>query len=81
MLEGLAFQFDLGKLSEVLVWGLMIAVLLVRPTGLFGRTTARELTWSFPQQLAHHTTSGCPMTTGDLLGSGTLSGPKPDEAA
>jgi branched-chain amino acid transport system permease protein len=43
VLEGLAFQFDLGKLSEVLVWGLMIAVLLVRPTGLFGRTTAREL--------------------------------------
>jgi len=43
VLEALAFQFDLGKFSEVLVWGLMIAVLLVRPTGLFGRATAREL--------------------------------------
>ncbi len=40
------------------------------------RTNARELYYSFPQQLAHHTTSGCPMTTGDLLGSGTISGPQ-----
>ena len=43
MLEALAFQFDLGKLSEVLVWALMIAVLLVRPTGLLGRALAREV--------------------------------------
>ena len=28
------------------------------------------------QQLAHHSTSGCPMTAGDLLGSGTISGPE-----
>jgi fumarylacetoacetase len=45
-----------------------------RPT-VISRTNARELTYSFPQQLAHHTTSGCPMETGDLLGSGTISGP------
>jgi fumarylacetoacetase len=31
--------------------------------------------YSSAQQLAHHTTSGCPMNTGDLLGSGTISGP------
>ena len=43
VLEALAFQFDLGKLSEVLVWALMIAVLLVRPTGLLGRALAREV--------------------------------------
>ncbi len=42
------------------------------------RTNARELYYSAAQQLAHHTTSGCPMRTGDLLGSGTISGPKPD---
>jgi fumarylacetoacetase len=34
--------------------------------------------YSAAQQLAHHTTSGCPMNTGDLLGSGTISGPTPD---
>lgn len=54
----------------------------LRPNGsaetTISRTSARELTWSFPQQLAHHTSSGCPMETGDLLGSGTISGPRPD---
>jgi fumarylacetoacetase len=45
---------------------------------VISRTNARELTYSFPQQLAHHTTSGCPMQTGDLLGSGTISGPTQD---
>jgi fumarylacetoacetase len=39
------------------------------------RTNARELYYSAAQQLAHHSTCGCPMRTGDLLGSGTISGP------
>lgn len=30
------------------------------------------------QQLAHHTISGCNMQTGDLMGSGTISGATPD---
>ncbi len=38
------------------------------------RTNYREMYYSVPQQLAHHTTSGCPMNPGDLLGSGTISG-------
>jgi fumarylacetoacetase len=38
------------------------------------RTNAGELYYSAAQQLCHHTTSGCPMTVGDLLGSGTISG-------
>lgn len=33
-----------------------------------------ELTWSFAQMLAHHTSTGCPMNSGDLIGSGTISG-------
>ncbi len=33
------------------------------------------LYWSAKQMVAHHTVSGCPMRTGDLLGSGTISGP------
>ncbi|KAK7898029.1 hypothetical protein LTR67_004661 [Exophiala xenobiotica] len=32
------------------------------------------LVWSFPQMLAHHTITGCPIRAGDLLGSGTISG-------
>ncbi|MEL7098488.1 MAG: fumarylacetoacetase [Pseudomonadota bacterium] len=39
------------------------------------RTNYNEMYYSAPQQLAHHTTSGCPMRVGDLLGSGTISGP------
>ncbi|MEY1556684.1 fumarylacetoacetase [Yoonia sp. R2331] len=38
------------------------------------RTNYKEMYYSAAQQLAHHTTSGCPMRTGDLLGSGTISG-------
>ncbi|MFP4327605.1 MAG: fumarylacetoacetase [Paracoccaceae bacterium] len=38
------------------------------------RTNYREMYYSSAQQLAHHTTSGCPMNVGDLLGSGTISG-------
>ena len=40
------------------------------------RTNYREMYYSSAQQLAHHTTCGCPMTPGDLLGSGTVSGPE-----
>ncbi|MBS0124006.1 fumarylacetoacetase [Thetidibacter halocola] len=45
---------------------------------VIARTNASELYWSAAQQLAHHTTSGCPMRVGDLLGSGTVSGAAPD---
>ncbi|KAG0652764.1 Fumarylacetoacetase [Hyphodiscus hymeniophilus] len=38
------------------------------------KTTSRNLVWSFPQMLTHHTVTGCPMHVGDLLGSGTISG-------
>ncbi|MFN3936294.1 MAG: fumarylacetoacetase [Gemmobacter sp.] len=43
---------------------------------VIARTNMRELYYSAAQQLAHHTTSGCPMNVGDLLGSGTISGPR-----
>ena len=45
---------------------------------VIARTNYREMYYSAAQQLAHHTTSGCPMNTGDLLGSGTISGPEKD---
>ena len=38
------------------------------------RTTAKNLLFSFPQMLAHHTVGGCPFNPGDLMGSGTISG-------
>ena len=54
----------------------------LKPTGgseiIISRTNYREMYYSAPQQLAHHTTSGCAMNVGDLLGSGTISGPDRD---
>jgi fumarylacetoacetase len=38
----------------------------------------RHLYWSIAQQIAHHTSGGCNLRTGDLLASGTISGPTPD---
>lgn len=45
---------------------------------IIARTNYAEMYYSAAQQLAHHTTSGCPMNCGDLLGSGTISGPTKD---
>jgi fumarylacetoacetase len=42
------------------------------------RTNFRSLYWSIAQQLAHHTVNGCNLQTGDLLASGTISGPTED---
>ena len=41
---------------------------------VLSRTNLKELYYSAAQQLAHHTSSGCPMRVVDLLGSGTISG-------
>ena len=34
--------------------------------------------WTMQQQLAHHTVNGCNINAGDMLASGTISGPTPD---
>ena len=35
--------------------------------------------WTMEQQLAHHTVNGCNVNVGDMMGSGTISGPDPSE--
>ncbi len=40
------------------------------------KTNFSYMYWSAAQQLAHHTSSGCAMSVGDVLGSGTISGPE-----
>jgi fumarylacetoacetase len=44
------------------------------------RGNARDAYWTAAQMIAHHTSNGCNLRPGDLLGSGTLSGPTPDSA-
>lgn len=42
-------------------------------------TNYNQMYYSAAQQLAHHASSGCAMSAGDLLGSGTISGPEKSE--
>ena len=42
------------------------------------KSSLTNLTWSFAQMLVHHTSTGCPMNSGDLIGSGTISGETKD---
>lgn len=39
-------------------------------------TNSRHLYWSMAQMIAHHTSTGCNLNPGDLLASGTISGPE-----
>eukprot|EP01117_Protostelium_nocturnum_P000153 TRINITY_DN10225_c0_g1_i1.p1 TRINITY_DN10225_c0_g1~~TRINITY_DN10225_c0_g1_i1.p1 ORF type:complete len:416 (-),score=116.13 TRINITY_DN10225_c0_g1_i1:90-1337(-) len=45
---------------------------------LISQTNFKHLYWTMNQQLAHHSSGGCNMRPGDLLASGTISGPTPD---
>jgi fumarylacetoacetase len=54
----------------------------IRPAGAVEATTVsvssfRHVYWSIAQQLAHHTVAGCDLRSGDLMASGTISGPSP----
>jgi len=44
--------------------------------GVVCRSNFRYMYWTMKQQLAHHTVTGCNMRPGDLLASGTISGPQ-----
>jgi len=44
------------------------------------RTSFRHSYWTAAQLVAHHTVNGCNLQPGDLLGTGTQSGPTPEEA-
>ena len=49
------------------------------PTRL-SRSNLRHAYWSLAQMLTHHASNGCNLQPGDLLGTGTISGPAPEEA-
>jgi fumarylacetoacetase len=58
---------------------LQISSLRMRDRGLpphtLTRTSARHLYWTIGQMVAHHTVNGCNLRPGDLLATGTVSGP------
>ncbi len=47
------------------------------PPHPISRSSSRHMYWSDAQMVAHHTSNGCDLHPGDLLGTGTLSGPTP----
>ncbi|HKB04341.1 MAG TPA: fumarylacetoacetase [Gemmataceae bacterium] len=42
------------------------------------RSAFKDMYWTLVQMVAHHTSNGCPIRPGDLIGSGTISGPERD---
>jgi len=46
---------------------------------VIARSNARHLYWSIAQQIAHLTSNGASLRVGDLLGTGTISGPARDQ--
>jgi fumarylacetoacetase len=60
-------------------WALDIALEVELNGARIARSNARHLYWSVAQQIAHLTVNGANLRPGDLLGSGTISGPEPGE--
>lgn len=46
---------------------------------VLARSNFKEAYWSIAQLIAHHTVNGCNLRPGDLLGTGTISGPGPGQ--
>jgi len=57
-------------------WAYDLDLSLTLQGEVVARTSARHLYWSVAQQIAHLTSNGAALRTGDLLGSGTISGPE-----
>lgn len=57
-----------------------LQVVLETPGGVSRQivhTNFRYMYWNMTQQLAHHTVNGCNVQVGDMMASGTISGPEP----
>ena len=50
------------------------------PAHPLSHSEARHMYWTPAQLVTHHASNGCNLKTGDLLGTGTISGPTPDSA-
>ncbi len=70
-----AFSIDL----EVWLQTAKMAEAKQAATQLMSSNFAEAAYWTLAQLVAHHTVNGCNLRTGDLFGSGTLSGPRPGQ--
>lgn len=71
-----------GGIDVRLTVGLETALHRARglPPAEITRTSFRHQYWTVAQMLTQHTVGGCNLQSGDLLGTGTISGPAPEEA-
>ncbi|TAF74585.1 MAG: fumarylacetoacetase, partial [Curvibacter sp.] len=62
------------------VWLQTSAMRTAGDTGVrLSQSNMRDAYWTLAQLVAHHTVNGCNLRAGDLLGTGTLSGPAPEQ--
>ncbi|WP_264563967.1 fumarylacetoacetase [Flavobacterium sp. N3904] len=66
-----------GKHSFDINLEVAIAPENANPT-IISRSNFKYMYWTMSQQLAHHTSNGCRVNSGDMMGSGTISGPTED---
>ncbi len=71
---------DTGGIDLTIEVSLRSAAMRARgtPAMRLSRGNVRDLYWTLAQMVTHHTSNGCPLRPGDLLASGTVSGPTPD---
>ncbi|XP_022105584.1 fumarylacetoacetase-like [Acanthaster planci] len=65
------FNFDINLTAAISAEG-------TNGPAVVSRTNFKYMYWTMKQQLAHHSVTGCNMQPGDLLASGTISGPTDD---
>ena len=61
-------------------WALDLELEVELNGAVVARSNARHLYWTVAQMIAHLTANGASLRTGDLLGSGTISGPERERA-
>ncbi len=71
-----------GSLDVELAASIMTAAMRAsgQPAARLSSSSSRHAYWTVAQMVAHHTVNGCNLVPGDLLGTGTQSGPGPTEA-
>ena len=67
--------FDIALEAWLMTDGLVAQGL---PAHRIADSNARHMYWTVAQMVAHHSSNGCNLNTGDLFGSGTISGPERD---
>jgi fumarylacetoacetase len=60
-------------------WAFDIELEIELNGAVVARSNARHLYWSIAQQIAHLTSNGASLRVGDLLGTGTISGPEREQ--